>query len=275
MLAAQMQNQFTWSQDKPLRKWLMENRLDGFGKMVRNVDKTNEKHLAILQRLKNNALPAMMNLQKLIGEIDAAEQLVLKNPQFQVKKAMFFNGRLAELPTETLTIDNGEVLVKVDKFAYTANNITYAVAGDMIGYWQFFPAMGKDAEGYGVIPVWGFADVVESNAEGIPVGDRLFGYFPPASHLKMKPTRVSDRRFIDGAEHRSKLPAGYNLYRRVKAEKGYMTAMDKERMLLFPLHLTAFCIWDALQDKDWYGACLLYTSPSPRDATLARMPSSA
>jgi len=29
MLAAQMQNQFTWSQDKALRKWIMENRLDG------------------------------------------------------------------------------------------------------------------------------------------------------------------------------------------------------------------------------------------------------
>ena len=32
--------------------------------------------------------------------------------------------------------------------------------------------------------------------------------------------------------------------------------------------------------SDWYqdvrnGACLLYTSPSPRDATLSRMPSSA
>ena len=27
-------------------------------------------------------------------------------------------------------------------------------------------------------------------------------------------------------------------------------------------------------EKDWY-SCLLYTSPSPRDATLSRMPSSA
>ena len=27
--------------------------------------------------------------------------------------------------------------------------------------------------------------------------------------------------------------------------------------------------------KDEYGICLLYTSPSPRDATLSRMPSSA
>lgn len=73
MLAAMMQNQFNWSQDKKLRKWVMENRLDGFGKVVRNVDKENPKHLAIMQRLKNNALPAMMNLQKFIGKIDAAE----------------------------------------------------------------------------------------------------------------------------------------------------------------------------------------------------------
>ena len=27
--------------------------------------------------------------------------------------------------------------------------------------------------------------------------------------------------------------------------------------------------------KNWPGVCLLYTSPSPRDATLSRMPSSA
>ena len=254
MLAAMMQNQFNWSQDKVLRKWVMNNRLDGFGKVVRHADKTNEKHIAILQRMKNSALPAMMNLQKLIAQIDAAETPAIKNPQFQVKKDLFFNGRLVEMPAEELTIDQGEVLVKIDKFAYTANNITYAVAGDMIGYWNFFPPKGKNTAGYGVIPVWGFADVVESNAEGIPVGDRLFGYFPPASHLKMTPIKVSNGRFIDGAIHRSKLPAGYNLYRRVNNEKGYSNAFDKERMLLFPLHLTSFCIWDALQDKDWYGA---------------------
>ena len=30
-----------------------------------------------------------------------------------------------------------------------------------------------------------------------------------------------------------------------------------------------------LLSKELYSVCLLYTSPSPRDATLARMPSSA
>ncbi len=254
MMAMQMVNQMTWSQNKEMRRWVRNNRLDGFGKVVSSVDRTDTKKMAILKRMKDNGLPAMMRLQQFIQEMGAAEQPALKKPQFQVNKKMFFNGRLSEMPTEALTIGDGEVLVKVDKFAYTANNITYAVAGDMIGYWQFFPALGKDTEGYGVIPVWGFADVVESNAEGIPVGDRLFGYFPPASHLRMKPTRVSDGRFVDGAEHRSKLPAGYNMYRRVNNEKGYHASMDKERMLLFPLHLTSFCLWDALQDKAFYGA---------------------
>ena len=29
------------------------------------------------------------------------------------------------------------------------------------------------------------------------------------------------------------------------------------------------------ENAPWFDACLLYTSPSPRDATLSRMPSSA
>ncbi|MEM1122171.1 MAG: DUF2855 family protein [Bacteroidota bacterium] len=181
---------------------------------------------------------------------------------------MFFNGRLKETSKEALNIAEGEILVKIDKFAYTANNITYAVAGDMLGYWQFFPPTGEDADGYGIIPVWGFAEVVKTKSTGIPVGDRLFGYFPPASHLKMKPTRISDGRFVDGMNHRSKLPAGYNMYRRVQSEPHYSPKMDNERMVLFPLHLTSFCIWDALQDKDFYGAKqLIILSASSKTST--------
>ena len=32
---------------------------------------------------------------------------------------------------------------------------------------------------------------------------------------------------------------------------------------------------EANDPKDWYTTCLLYTSPSPRDGLLSRMPSSA
>ncbi len=61
----------------------------------------------------------------------------------------------------------------------------------MLGYWQFFPPLGDDTEGWGVIPVWGFAEIVASNVSDLPVGDRLFGYFPPADQLTMTPVNIA------------------------------------------------------------------------------------
>ncbi|MEM6700606.1 MAG: DUF2855 family protein, partial [Bacteroidota bacterium] len=159
-----------------------------------------------------------------------------------------------EIPDAALSIEGGEILVKIKQFAYTANNITYAILGDMMNYWQFFPAVGEESENWGVIPVWGFAEIVTSNVEELAVGERLFGYFPPASYLKMRPVGVKEKRFVDGTKHRAALPAGYNVYSRVNHEKGYDSAFDKERMLLYPLHLTSYFIWDLLQEQNWYGA---------------------
>ncbi len=173
--------------------------------------------------------------------------------QFQVRKKQFVDSEISTIQDKALA--EGEVLVKIDRFAYTANNITYAVAGDMIGYWQFFPPTeDKDTEEWGVIPVWGFADVVSSNHDAIPVGDRFYGYFPPATHTVMRPVKVGPSQFLDGSAHRRALPAGYNLYRRLSGEPGYDKKYDNARMVFYPLHLTAFCIVDSLQEHDWYGA---------------------
>lgn len=172
--------------------------------------------------------------------------------EFQTNKADLTKGRIVE--TGAVTIGDGEVKVKIDRFAFTANNITYAVLGERLRYWEFFQPQGDDAADWGIIPVWGFADVVESNCDDLPVGERLFGYFPPANELKMKPSKVAPGSFIEASEHRTSLPPGYNLYRRVKAEPGYDPRMDKERMLLFVLHLTSFCLHDMLQSNDWFGA---------------------
>lgn len=70
--AAAMMNQFTWGQDKALRAWMTENRLDGFSKMVREVDQTDEAKMAILMRMKTAAQPAMQNMFKLLKEVNAA-----------------------------------------------------------------------------------------------------------------------------------------------------------------------------------------------------------
>jgi hypothetical protein len=173
--------------------------------------------------------------------------------QFQIRKDDFSALRVID-DTAPSAIAADEIRVKINRFAFTANNITYAAAGDMVGYWQFFPALGEDTEGWGVIPVWGFAEIVQSNVDGLPVGEKIFGYFPPADTLTMKPAKIGDANFFDGAEHRSALPPGYNNYRRVNAEPGYDAANDNERMLLWPLFITSFCLWDALQVNNWYEA---------------------
>jgi hypothetical protein len=254
MTEAQMVNQFIWSQDKPLKEWVRNNRLDGYSKLLANADKSDPEKRAILAKMRKYSLPAMLKLQQLQKGLDAIGLAPIKNPQLEVSKDVFIKTRIAETPDTELELENGDVLLKVDSFAYTANNITYAVAGDSVGYWQFFPAVGENPIRWGVIPVWGFAEVVASKSEGIPVGDRLFGFFPPAKHLKMTPVGVSESRFIDGAAHRSALPKGYNSYQRVLNEKNYDPALDRERMLLSPLLLTSFCLWNALKEAHWHGA---------------------
>jgi hypothetical protein len=101
--------------------------------------------------------------------------------EFQIRKDNYLTNRIIDTHLSENDIGEGEVLVKIDRFAFTANNITYAVVGDQFGYWQFFPSTGNDTKNWGILPVWGFADVVASNAEDVPVGERLFGYFPLAT----------------------------------------------------------------------------------------------
>jgi hypothetical protein len=48
-------------------------------------------------------------------------------------------------------LTDGEVLVTIDKFGLTANNVSYAVSGDFIGYWKYYPA----EDNWGKVPVWG------------------------------------------------------------------------------------------------------------------------
>lgn len=175
--------------------------------------------------------------------------------EFQVNKSKLTQSRLVQLTdNEHESVAEGELLLKVDKFGFSANNITYGAIGEQLGYWQFFPPAGDQQGAWGMLPVWGFADVVASGVEDVKEGERLFGYFPPKPYLRMQNVNANAHRIIDGASHRASLPPGYNTYRRVNSEPGYDSSMDNLRMLLWPLHITSFCIWDSLQDSDWFGA---------------------
>ena len=72
MLSVFMMNQFNWSQDKALRKWLLENRLDGFSKMMKSVDKEDAGKQAIIKRMRDNAMPAVIKLQQFLAELEEA-----------------------------------------------------------------------------------------------------------------------------------------------------------------------------------------------------------
>lgn len=179
----------------------------------------------------------------------------------EVSRNDLATSRLAEGPAPAP--GEGQALVKVDHFALTANNVTYGVVGEKIGYWNFFPA----AEGWGVIPVWGFADVVASRADGVSEGERLYGYFPMGTHLLMTPGKRSAERLVDASPHRAALPPVYNSYARVAAEPGYDRSFDELRSLLFPLYATSFCLYDFLSDNQWFGASqIIIVSASSKTA---------
>jgi hypothetical protein len=62
-----MMNQFQWSQDKVLRKWILESRLDGFGKVIASVAPDDAAKQAILLELRNYAMRAAANIPKILS----------------------------------------------------------------------------------------------------------------------------------------------------------------------------------------------------------------
>lgn len=175
-----------------------------------------------------------------------------QNVIFEVQRKRLESSRAVSEPVPEPA--PGEALLRVDAFALTANNITYAVAGDSIGYWKFFPAQGAPEDGWGRIPVWGFADVVRSNADGVAKGERYYGYFPMAGYLTVQPQRVSERGFSDGAAHRAELPPVYNSYTRTGSDPAYRADQEAMIMLFRPLFTTSFFLDDFLDDNDFFGA---------------------
>ncbi len=169
--------------------------------------------------------------------------------QFLVNRNDIHNTEVVavESPPE---VNTGEVLLAIDQFAFTANNVTYAAFGDVMKYWDFFPA----ADGHGCVPVWGFADVVESRCDGVAVGERFYGYYPMATHLRTTPAKASPAGFFDAAPHRAHLSAIYNYYTNTATDPGYSKNGEDIQMIFKPLFMTSFLIDDFLEDNAFYGA---------------------
>ena len=168
--------------------------------------------------------------------------------QFEIRKYDLSTYRVNDEPTPS--IQDGQILAEVERFAFTANNISYAVVGDKLGYWQFFPV----EDDWGVIPVWGFARVAESRHADIQVGERLYGYWPMGTQVVMQPGKVRPDQLQETLAHRAELAAVYNNYARTSGESHYDSSMDDERMLLMPLYATSYCLYDFLVANEFFGA---------------------
>jgi len=170
----------------------------------------------------------------------------------EVDKADLHRVRAVTRPSPGLEPDQARI--RVDTFGLSANNITYAVYGELMRYWECFPGPVEDGVFWGRVPVWGFGDVVESASPGLAEGRRVYGYFPLADELVVRPGRLDDQGFSDLAPTREAVPSVYSRYGYVDADRIYRTDREPQQMLLWPLFVTSFVVDDFLGDHGLYGA---------------------
>ena len=183
----------------------------------------------------------------------------------EVQKTDWSNTRIV---TELLDapLSDDEVLLKVDRLALTANNISYAASGDSLGYWRFFPG----SDDYGRIPAMGWGEVVASAHSDIQLGERVWGFFPFSTHLKILAGKANPGHFRDVSAHRSDLAPVYAQFDRALAYPLYDPAREDQDSLLRGLFLTSWLVDDFLSVNASFGAgaCLITSASSKTSIAL-------
>lgn len=172
------------------------------------------------------------------------------NRVLEIRRSDLSSTRVLETPLPTLA--PGQVRFRVDRYALTANTVTYAVTGDVLGYWAFFP--GPDPE-WGRVPAMGWAEVVESSHPDIPAGGRYYGWYPMARYVDVAAAPVPDGLRDDGAHRASHAPV-YRAYVESRHDPFYEPGVDTEdrHALLRGLFVTGWLAEDFFADNGWFGA---------------------
>lgn len=170
--------------------------------------------------------------------------------------------RIDDAPPRALA--PGQARLEIERFALTANNVTYGAIGDLLGYWAAFPA----PEGWGRVPVWGFARVVESAHDDLEVGRRAFGFLPMSSELVVDADRIGDDGFTDAAPHRAAMAATYHRYVAARDDEAPGSDAEALRMLLYGLFVTSYLVVDFLDEREWFGASQVVISSASAKTAL-------
>ncbi len=178
---------------------------------------------------------------------------------FEVNRQDFRSTRNVDPPPVELA--EGQIRLVVERFAFTSNNISYAVAGDMLDYWGFFPAEAP----WGRIPAIGLGSVVESANPGIAVGGRYFGFFPMGSELVIDAQPRGARGFRDIGHHRANHATTYTDFNDISADPNFDFDHLDEYLLLWGMFMTSFLVDDQLSDRGFEGATsVIVTSASSK-----------
>ena len=173
-----------------------------------------------------------------------------RNLTLLVDRARHAESRIHESALPALA--PGQVRMRIERFAVTANTVTYATTGDVLGYWDFFPTGDP---GWGCVPAMGWAEVVESQHSGIPVGSRYYGWYPMARYVDFTATPTGDG-FRDDGPHRAAHAPVYRAYVATDRDPFHEAGSDAEdrHALLRGLYITGWLAEDFFADHDWFGA---------------------
>jgi hypothetical protein len=159
--------------------------------------------------------------------------------------------------SESVALAPGEVRLTLERFALTSNNISYALGGDFLDYWGFFPA----EFGWGRLPAMGYGIVSESANPDIAVGGRYFGFFPVGNEHIVQ-AQTSRGGFIDAGTHREKHAMAYRAFDKVSDTEG---ENDNAMLIFRGLFMTSFLAEDFLREQNFFEATqVLITSASSK-----------
>ncbi|KAK3703052.1 hypothetical protein LTR37_014663 [Vermiconidia calcicola] len=126
---------------------------------------------------------------------------------------------LEQLVSSPSPLENGHIRTRTYVIALTNNNLSYAQLGSPMGWWDAFrvppglPAPYNDNQ-YGIVPAWGYGEVMESRVPNIETGMLLWGFWPTMDlpvDLELIEADVSGH-WIEISESRKNLMALYRRY---------------------------------------------------------------
>lgn len=159
--------------------------------------------------------------------------------RFEVERDSISESRVVQIDdAPDVVLRTGQVLIEVQQFALTSNNVTYALVGEDLGYWSYFSEDGP----WGVIPAWGTGRVKASEHPGVSVGEMYFGFFPMSSHLLVSPSEISNDGFNDNSPNRASLHPIYNWYTRFESAILSSGVEHSRRAVFRPFFFTALAM---------------------------------